>query len=198
VRRGGPAVRRRWESGAPSQVERRSSATAWERSGGSARAGAPVSAGLRLATSSYHAPDRILASGLTPVGITVSPPRWPLRYRLAGNVGALAPHGLLAISDRDEYAARYLEQLDRLDPERIARLLTSFAVQVQRWLGHHKSSFTLDTYVHMLDEDVPEPTFFDALATACDHPATTEARNGPKPNTASELENLPISRENVS
>jgi integrase len=38
------------------------------------------------------------------------------------------------------------------------------AVQVQRWLGHHKPSFTLDTYVHLLDEDVPEPTFFDALA----------------------------------
>lgn len=23
-------------------------------------------------------------------------------------------------------------------------------VQVQRWLGHHKPSFTLDTYVHLL------------------------------------------------
>lgn len=29
------------------------------------------------------------------------------------------------------------------------------AVQVQRWLGHHKPSFTLDTYVHLLPEDVP-------------------------------------------
>jgi hypothetical protein len=38
------------------------------------------------------------------------------------------------------------------------------AVQVQRWLGHHKPSFTLDTYVHLLDEDVPEPSFFDAIA----------------------------------
>lgn len=37
------------------------------------------------------------------------------------------------------------------------------AVQVQRWLGHHSPSFTLDAYVHLLDEDVPEPTFFDAL-----------------------------------
>jgi integrase len=24
-------------------------------------------------------------------------------------------------------------------------------VQVQRWLGHHSPSFTLDTYVHLLD-----------------------------------------------
>jgi integrase len=31
------------------------------------------------------------------------------------------------------------------------------AVQVQRWLGHHSPSFTLDTYVHMLDPDLGEP-----------------------------------------
>jgi len=29
--------------------------------------------------------------------------------------------------------------------------------QVQRWLGHHSPSFTLDTYVHLLDEKLPEP-----------------------------------------
>jgi integrase len=43
------------------------------------------------------------------------------------------------------------------------------AVQVQLWLGHHKPSFTLDTYVHLLPKDVPEPTFFDALAGGGDH-----------------------------
>jgi integrase len=30
-------------------------------------------------------------------------------------------------------------------------------VQVQRWLGHHSASFTLDTYVHLLDADLGEP-----------------------------------------
>ncbi len=30
-------------------------------------------------------------------------------------------------------------------------------MQVQRFLGHHKPSFTLDVYVHFLDEDLPEP-----------------------------------------
>jgi integrase len=30
-------------------------------------------------------------------------------------------------------------------------------VQVQRWLGHHSASFTLDTYVHLLDGDLGEP-----------------------------------------
>jgi hypothetical protein len=34
---------------------------------------------------------------------------------------------------------------------------------VQRWLGHQKPSFTLDTYVHLLDTDVPQPSFFDEL-----------------------------------
>lgn len=31
------------------------------------------------------------------------------------------------------------------------------AVQVQRWLGHHSPSFTLDTYVHLLDPDLGAP-----------------------------------------
>lgn len=30
-------------------------------------------------------------------------------------------------------------------------------VQVQRWLGHHAPSFTLDTYVHLLSDELPEP-----------------------------------------
>ncbi len=30
------------------------------------------------------------------------------------------------------------------------------AVQVQRWLGHHSAAFTLQTYVHLLDEDLGE------------------------------------------
>jgi integrase len=30
-------------------------------------------------------------------------------------------------------------------------------VQVQRWLGHHSPSFTLDTYVHLLEGGVGEP-----------------------------------------
>lgn len=30
-------------------------------------------------------------------------------------------------------------------------------LQVQRWLGHHSPSFTLDTYVHLLDKDLGRP-----------------------------------------
>ena len=38
------------------------------------------------------------------------------------------------------------------------------AKQVQGWLGHHAASFTLDTYVHLLPDDVAEaPAAFDEL-----------------------------------
>jgi integrase len=30
-------------------------------------------------------------------------------------------------------------------------------VQVQRWLGHHAASFTLDTYVYLLSDELPAP-----------------------------------------
>lgn len=33
--------------------------------------------------------------------------------------------------------------------------------QVQRWLGHHSPSFTLDTYVHLLDERLAAPLELD-------------------------------------
>jgi len=33
------------------------------------------------------------------------------------------------------------------------------AKQVQHWLGHHSPAFTLDVYVHLLDDDMPESPF---------------------------------------
>jgi len=40
------------------------------------------------------------------------------------------------------------------------------AKQVQAWLGHHSPAFTLATYVHLLPDDLPEPSFFDLGSTA--------------------------------
>lgn len=52
------------------------------------------------------------------------------------------------------------------------------AKQVQRWLGHHKASYTLDTYVHLLQDDLPEPLFFDRLpAAGGDSDVTQATRN---------------------
>lgn len=36
------------------------------------------------------------------------------------------------------------------------------AKQVQRWLGHHSAAFTLDTYIHLLSDDLGEPLELDA------------------------------------
>jgi integrase len=33
------------------------------------------------------------------------------------------------------------------------------AKQVQGWLGHHSAAFTLDTYVHLLPDEMPESPF---------------------------------------
>jgi integrase len=40
------------------------------------------------------------------------------------------------------------------------------AKQVQIWLGHHSPAFTLATYVHLLPDDLPDPTFLDVLTTS--------------------------------
>ncbi|OAI56166.1 hypothetical protein AYO48_00050 [Gaiella sp. SCGC AG-212-M14] len=39
------------------------------------------------------------------------------------------------------------------------------AKQVQGWLGHHAASFTIDTYIHLLDDDLPDASFLDALTS---------------------------------
>jgi integrase len=63
------------------------------------------------------------------------------------------------------------------------------AKQVQAWLGHHSPAFTLATYVHLLEEDLPDPPALAAVALAgcdhlCDHFATRTPRNVPKAVTA--------------
>jgi integrase len=40
--------------------------------------------------------------------------------------------------------------------------------QVQRWLGHHSASFTLDTYVHLLSDDIGEPLAIDRPGVPAD------------------------------
>ncbi len=38
---------------------------------------------------------------------------------------------------------------------------------MQRWLGYHSPSFTLDTYVHLLDVDLGEALPLPSLAAGC-------------------------------
>jgi len=51
--------------------------------------------------------------------------------------------------------------------------------KVQRWLGHHSASFTLETYVHLLDERLPEPVDLGLeLGTGGNQVATSAASGG--------------------
>jgi integrase len=50
--------------------------------------------------------------------------------------------------------------------------------QVSRWLGHHKASFTLDTYVHLLDDGMGEAL---TLPTGGNRGATSEPENAGNP-----------------
>jgi integrase len=52
-------------------------------------------------------------------------------------------------------------------------------VQVQRWLGHHSPSFTLDTYVHLLDSDLGEPLATENLRGENPKGGAEEARREP-------------------
>jgi integrase len=58
------------------------------------------------------------------------------------------------------------------------------AVQVQRWLGHHSPSFTLDTYVHLLDDDLGEPL----------EPLGVKKRSSERPETAANAQSGEVRR----
>ena len=50
--------------------------------------------------------------------------------------------------------------------------------KVSRWLGHHKASFTLDTYVHLLDDDLGGPLLPVAEGAGGKQGANSEAKTG--------------------
>jgi hypothetical protein len=66
------------------------------------------------------------------------------------------------------------------------------AVQVQRWLGHHKPSFTLDTYVHLLPEDLPEPVVFEDLSPGGDQPGDPNATKPAEVREAAQAQTAPF------
>ena len=49
------------------------------------------------------------------------------------------------------------------------------AKQVQMWLGHHSPAFTLATYVHLVTDDLPDPSFLDTLTAAGGNKVATGA-----------------------
>jgi integrase len=55
------------------------------------------------------------------------------------------------------------------------------AKQVQRWLGHHSAAFTLETYIHLLSDELDAPLEVPAVVRAplpIQQPAATPRRRG--------------------
>jgi integrase len=52
------------------------------------------------------------------------------------------------------------------------------AKQVQVWLGHHSPAFTLATYVHLLPDDLPDPTFLDTVTSIGDRMRNSASDGG--------------------
>ncbi|MGI8806174.1 MAG: tyrosine-type recombinase/integrase, partial [Thermoleophilaceae bacterium] len=65
------------------------------------------------------------------------------------------------------------------------------AKQVQRWLGHHSASFTLDTYVHLLEDDLGEPLVLRDELERGNDVATSARRTQPNSEAASPAEAMP-------
>jgi hypothetical protein len=82
---------------------------------------------ITLATSRYAARDLIRASGLAPVAISRSVPRWPLGYAIAGHLVELAPPWAIMKLERERFEIAYQRQLERLDFDELARRFEEMA-----------------------------------------------------------------------
>jgi hypothetical protein len=83
---------------------------------------------MKIATSRYQARERILESGLAPVGATVGNPRFKLGYELAGRCGMIAPYGLLGRDlTEEEFEAGFRARLERFGVDEIRAKLEELA-----------------------------------------------------------------------
>jgi hypothetical protein len=64
-------------------------------------------------------------------------------------------------------------------------------VQVQRWLGHHSASFTIERYVHLLRRDLGEPLKLGAELGSVNKVQTSGGLVAPEEDAAPDLENAP-------
>lgn len=78
--------------------------------------------GFAIYTSRYQARDKVIASGCTPVGVTVGVPRFSLPYRYH-MVKELAPTGLTRVDDENEFTRLYTKRLDAIGVDKIRERL---------------------------------------------------------------------------
>jgi integrase len=71
------------------------------------------------------------------------------------------------------------------------------AKQVQVWLGHHSPAFTLATYVHFLDDDLPDADFLDGVTANGNGVATSPTEIPFRAAGADEGESAPVAGESL-
>lgn len=83
---------------------------------------------LTVATSRYQAGDKIAASGLVPVGITVGSPRFKIDYRdRLVYVREASPKGLIGMEDVDAFVKAYYLRLEEHGFDSFRERFTSLA-----------------------------------------------------------------------
>lgn len=77
-------------------------------------------------TSRYSNPE-LNSGAYVPVAISVGKPRWPLKYKLAGEIMILAPtRAMIKMTDKEAYRNMYIERLNSYGVDRILKALRAF------------------------------------------------------------------------
>ena len=77
-------------------------------------------------TSRFSNPE-LKTGKYTVVGVTRGAPKFPLQYRLDGNIMEIAPPGWLFNEyDRAKFTPQYFRNIDRIGVQRIARILRGY------------------------------------------------------------------------
>ncbi len=71
------------------------------------------------------------------------------------------------------------------------------AKQVQVWLGHHSPAFTLGTYVHFLDDDLPSADFLDGVTAGGNREAISPTETPLRPVGDAEADSRPLAGESL-
>jgi hypothetical protein len=69
------------------------------------------------------------------------------------------------------------------------------AKQVQLWLGHHSPAFTLETYVHLIPDDLPDADVLDDVTPAGGNRQETGATETSRDAEAAEMPDVALAAE---
>lgn len=82
---------------------------------------------MKFYTSRYSNKD-LAEADVHCVGVTLYPPRFPLRFKLEGNISQFAPRkSYFKTTDKELFRKKYMEQMDRLGKEEVSYLLGRYA-----------------------------------------------------------------------